>query len=236
MKHLAAILTTIAMVMEYTGSEYSGCANCTEGECSGLFTSSYGYSKFYHTGSIPLSPLSYTTMRSHVFNGTQPSNEGCTNGILIDGQVIIDCGQGTTLIDCDRGYNDNADYSDLSNYFMWNMTASFGAPVSTVFKFDQQIRISRINMFFWNSPSNNIIVPNVRIYWPNHYNDDNTLFNEITQITTSSPNRTGDGQRRVSIDINIPLLQFQYLRIAMHFSENSEWIFLGDVQFCGELS
>ena len=63
-------------------------------------------------------------MRSHVFNGTQPSNEGCTNGVSIGGQVTIDCGQGTTLIDCDRGYNDNADYSDLSNYFIWSRIAS----------------------------------------------------------------------------------------------------------------
>ena len=63
-------------------------------------------------------------MRSNVFNGTQPSNEGCTNGVSIDGQVTTDCGQGTTLIDCDRGYNDNADYSDLSSYFIWNRTTS----------------------------------------------------------------------------------------------------------------
>ena len=38
-------------------------------------------------------------MRSNVFNGTQPSNEGCTNGASIDGQVTIDCGQGTTVIE-----------------------------------------------------------------------------------------------------------------------------------------
>jgi len=48
-------------------------------------------------------------MISNMFNGTQPSNERCTNGVSIDGQVTIDCGQGTTLI---AGYNDN----DLSNY------------------------------------------------------------------------------------------------------------------------
>ena len=41
-----------------------------------------------------------------MFNGTQPSNEGCTNGAKVSGRVTIDCGQGTTLIDCDRGYND----------------------------------------------------------------------------------------------------------------------------------
>ena len=62
-------------------------------------------------------------MRSNVFNRTtQPSNEGCTNGAIVSGRVTIDCVQGTTLIDCDRGYNDIVDYSDLSDYFIWNRT------------------------------------------------------------------------------------------------------------------
>ena len=112
-----------------------------------------------HAGSIPLSPLSYNTMKSNVFNGTQPSNEGCTNGVSIDGQVTIDCGQGTTLIDCDRGIN-GGDYSDL---FAWNRTTSVAQQVSIVFRFGQQITISRIIMFFWNSQSNSIIIPNVII-------------------------------------------------------------------------
>ena len=71
-----------------------------------------------YTGTIPLSPLSYNTLRSNVFNGTQSSNEGCTNGAIVSGRVTIDCGQGTTLVDCDRGFNDNVDYSDLSSYFI----------------------------------------------------------------------------------------------------------------------
>ena len=183
------------------------------------------------TGSIPLSPLSYNTMRSNVFNGTQPSNEGCTNGVSIDGQVTIDCGQGTTLIDCDRGINAmNPDYSDLSNTFAWNRTTSVAQQVSIVFRFDQQINISRITMFFWNSQSNSIIIPNVRMYWSN--DDSITPSNEIT-ITANSPSRTGDARRRMNIDIdNGP--QFQYLGIEMTFSDDSEWIFLGEVQFCGE--
>ena len=40
-----------------------------------------------------------------MFNGTKPSNEGCTNGVSIDGQMTIDYGQGTTLIDCNQGFN-----------------------------------------------------------------------------------------------------------------------------------
>ena len=181
------------------------------------------------TGLIPLSPLSHNTMRSNVFNGTQPSNEGCTNGVSIDGQVTIDCGQGTTLIDCDRGLNDG-DYSDLSNTFAWNRTTSVAQQVSIVFRFDQQINISRIIMLFWNSQSNSIIVPNVRIYWSN---DDSIAPSNEINITTNSPIRTGDARRRILIDINDGL-QFQYLRIEMSFYDDSEWIFLGEVFFCGE--
>ena len=164
-------------------------------------------------------------MGSHVFNGTQPSNENCAS---IKEQTTIMCGQGTTLIDCDRGYNDNADYSDLSNYFIWNRTASVDQQVSIVFRFDQQINISRISMFFWNSQSNSIIVPNVMMYWSN--DDSITPSNEIT-ITTNSPSRTGDGQRRLNIDIINDTLRYQYLRIVM---SSSEWIFLSEVGFCGE--
>ena len=169
-------------------------------------------------------------MKSNVFNGTQPSNEGCTNGVSIDGQVTIDCGQATTLIDCDRGFNDG-DYSDLSRTFAWNRTTSVAQQVSVVFRFDQQINISRITMFIWNSQSNSIIIPNVMMYWSN--DDSITPSNEIT-ITNNTPSRTGDGRRRWNININDNGLQFQYLRIEMTFYDNSEWIFLSEVQFCGE--
>ena len=170
-------------------------------------------------------------MKSHVFNGTQPSNEGCTNGVSIDGQVTIDCVQETTLIDCDRGYNDNADYSDLSSYFIWNGTASVDQQVSIVFRFDKQINISRISMFFWNSSSNSIIVPDVMMYWSN---DDSITPSNVINITTSSPSSTSNGRYRLNTDISNTRLQFQYLRIMMTFYDNNEWIFLSEVQFCGE--
>ena len=169
-------------------------------------------------------------MRSNMFNGTQPSNEGCTNGVSIDGQVTIDCGQQTTLIDCDRGFQ-GGNYSDLSRTFAWNRTTSVAQQVSIVFRFDQQINISRITTFFWNSQNNSIIIPNVRMYWSN--DDSITPSNEIT-IPTNSPSRTGDGRRRMNIEINDNGLQFQYLRIEMNFYDDSEWIFLNEVQFCGE--
>ena len=169
-------------------------------------------------------------MRSNVFNGTQPSNEGCTNGVSIDGQVTIDCGQGTTLIDCDRGFN-GGDYSDLSNTFAWNRTTSVAQQVSILFRFDQQINISRITMFFWNSQSNSIIVPNVMMYWSN---DDSIMPSNDITITTSSPDRTGDARRKMIIEVINDGLTYQYLRIEMNFNDESEWIFLGDLQFCGE--
>ena len=167
-----------------------------------------------------------------MFNGTQSSNEGCTNGVIVSGRVTIDCEQATTLIDCDRGFNGD-DYSDLSRTFAWNRTTSVGAPMSIVFRFEQQINISRISMFFWNSQSNSIIVPNVRMYRDDYFDGSTVLTNEVT-ITINLPSRTGDGRRRLFIDINDNGPQFQYLRIEMVFYSNSEWIFLGEVQFCGE--
>ena len=169
-------------------------------------------------------------MRSHVFNGTQPSNERC----ILVGEVTTECGQGTTLIDCDRGYNDNdnVDYSDLSNYFIWNRTASVDQQVSIVFRFDPQINISRISMFFWNSQSNSIIVPNVMMYWSN---DESITPSNVINITLGSPNTNGDRRSRFNIGINDDSeLKFRYLRIAMTFVSNSEWIFLSEVQLCGE--
>ena len=162
-----------------------------------------------------------------MFNGTQPSHEGCN--ISTDGALNTNCGQGTTLIDCDQGFN-GGDYSDLSNTFTWNKTASVDQQVSIVFKFDQQINISRFTMFFWNSPSNSIIVPNVRMYWSDE--DVPVPLNEIT-ITTNSPNRTSNGQRRLHINVKNDI-KFQYLRLMMSFYDKSEWIFLGEVEFCGE--
>ena len=170
-------------------------------------------------------------MRSNEFNGTQPGNEGCTNGVSIDGQVTIDCGQGTILIDCGRGFN-GGDYSDLSSTFAWNRTTSVNNQVSIVFRFYQQINISRISMLFWNSPSNSIIVPTVMMYWSN--DDSITPSDEISVIIRKPPVRTGNVRRRMNIDINNERLQFQYLRIEMSFYGNSEWIFLGEVSFCGK--
>ena len=182
-----------------------------------------------HTGTGLLFPLSYNTIRPHEFNGTQPSIEGCTDGVSVNGQVTIDCGEGS-LIDCDRGFN-GGDYSRISGTFTWNRTASVDQQVSIVFTFDQQISISRISMFFWNSQSNSIIVPNVMMYWSN---DDSITLSNVINITPGNPNRNSDRRTRLNVGINDVGLQFQYLRMVMSFHDNNEWIFLGDVQFCSE--
>ena len=165
-----------------------------------------------------------------MFKGTQPSNEGCSNGTLIDGQVTIDCGQGTTLIDCDRGLN-SGDYSDLSGTFAWNRTTSVAEQVPIVFRFNQQVNISRISMFFWNSQSNSIIIPTVRMYWSN---DDSIAPSNEINISTSLPSRTGDKRRKLNVRVETNKVTYQYLKIMMNFYGKSEWIFLSEVQFCGK--
>ena len=181
------------------------------------------------TGSIPLTPLSYSTKRSSMFRGTQPSNMGCTNSVLIDGQVTVDCEQGTALIDCASGFN-GGKFSDLSNIpiFIWNNTVS--AQVSIVFRFYQQIRINVIRMFFWRSQSNSILVPDVLVYRSNNHSTtpSNPIF--ISYNAAGSIN----GKSTLNITNSDNEQQFQYLRIAMRFNNNHEWIFLSEVQFCGK--
>ena len=141
-----------------------------------------------------------------MFNGIQPSNDKAI------------------LTDCDQGF-DGGNYSDLSNTFAWRRRT---LTVSIVFRFYQQISIDRINIFFWNSPNDNIIVPTVSIAFA----DRHMQFTD-TAITTNLPNETEDEQSILNIAINNDRLKFLYLRITMSFT--NEWIFLGEVQFCGEL-
>ena len=182
------------------------------------------------TGLIPLSPLSYNTIWSHAFSGTQPSNGGCTDGASVDGQVTTDCGQGTALLDCDSNFNEG-NFSDLSDtpIFIWNKTASLSQQVFMVFKFDQQISLGVIRMFFWTSLSDEIIVPNVNVYW----SDNSTISNEFTTTRGTSGNGT-IGQHILNIYISHHELKFRYVRITMSFGDTCEWIFLSEVEFCGE--
>ena len=108
-----------------------------------------------------------------MFSGSQPSNGGCTNGTSNYGQMTIDCGSGTALLDCDSDFN-AGNFSDLSNLpiFSWSKTASVPELVDIIFTFNQQISINRIRMFFWNSTSDSIEVPIVKVLW----SDDNSAI------------------------------------------------------------
>ena len=103
--------------------------------------------------------------------------------------------------------------------------------MSIVFRFYQQINISRIAIYFWNSPNNSIIIPNARLYWSN---DDSIIPSNEINIVPGSVRRDREERRRFNIIINDNGLQFQYLRVEMSFYDDSEWIFLGEVEFCGK--
>ena len=152
-----------------------------------------------------------------MFRETQTSNDGCTD----EGQRIINCGQGATLIDCDQGVS-VGDYSDLTSFFTWNRAESAAQQVSIEFRFGQEVNISNIRMFFWNSPSDSIIVPNIIMQFTTY---------EISMIN----NRTDNGQNILNIDSSNDRLLFKVLGIEMSFYNDSEWIFLSEVQFCGTL-
>ena len=166
-----------------------------------------------------------------MFSGTQPSNGGCTDGASIDGQVTTDCGQATALLDCDSDFN-GGNFSDLSDtpIFTWNKTASVSHQVSIVFRFDQQVSLGVIRMYFWTSLGDDIIVPNVSVFWSDN---STTPSNEFTTTHGTSGNGTM-GQHILTINIGHHDLKFRYVRIMMGFGETCEWIFLSEVEFCGE--
>ena len=170
-------------------------------------------------------PLSYTTMRSDEFGGTQPSNDNCTS---IDGQGTINCGVGTTLMDCERGPTSNLNFSDLSPYFVWNKTGSVLRNVSTVFRFDQPVYLRRISMWFWNAPNGGITLPNLTLY-----DSSTTPSNQISIDTSDSPVPVWNRQYRLNVDIINEGLMVQSLRIMMTISQGT-YIFLSEVLFCGK--
>ena len=182
-------------------------------------------------GTAPLSLLSYNTIRSHVFSGVEPSNGGCTDGASIDGQVTIDCGQGTALLDCDSNFNEG-NISDLSNLtiFAWNRSPLVSNGVSIIFRFSQQSIINVIRMYFWNLTSDSITIPRVGFFW----SDDSNRPSNPFRITSSTSDDSGGGQRIMTI--NGGSSRLHYMRITMSFPDNHGWIFLSEVQFCGKPS
>ena len=163
-----------------------------------------------------------------MFNGTRPSSEGCTSS---DGQVTIDCGVGTALVDCDSDFN-GGNFSHLSDMPIstWNRTASVTNQVSIVFRFDQQISLGVIQMYFWTSLSDNIKVPEVNVYWSDNSTEPSNEF----AITHDTSGGGAIGQHTLTINVSNHELKFRYVRITMSFCETCEWIFLSEVQFCGE--
>jgi len=167
-------------------------------------------------------------MRSDDYFGIQPSNDGCTS---VDGQETINCGVGTTLMDCERGPTRNLNFSDFSDYFVWNRTTSAVRSVSTIFRFDQPVNIRRISIWFWYAPSGGIIVPSVALY----SSDDNftTSSNQISIDTSNSLQSEENSQYRLNVDITDEGLMVQYLKIVMTINEGI-FAMLSEVLFCGK--
>ena len=168
-------------------------------------------------------PLSYTTMRSDEFSSVQPSNDGC---ISIDGQGTISCGVGTTLMDCGRGPVGNFNFSDLSEYFVWDLRNARN--VSVVFRFERPLDIRRISMWFWNSPNGGIALPSLTLY-----DNSTTPSNQISIDTSDSPVPVENRQYRLNVDITNEGLMVQSLRVIMAISEGTH-TFLSEVLFCGK--
>ena len=158
----------------------------------------------------------------------QPSNDGCTS---VDGEGIINCGVWTTLMDCERGLRSNLNFSDLSDYFVWNRTTLAVRNVSTIFRFDQPFNISRISMWFWYTPNGGIFVPNLTLYSSN--DNFTTSSNQISIDTSNSLPPVKNRQYRLNVDITDENFMAQFLRVMMTISEGTH-VFLSEVLFCGK--
>ena len=178
-------------------------------------------------------PLSYTTMRSDEFNtGSQvtlPTNDGCntsTNG-------TINCGVGTTLMDCDRGSSRNLNFSDLSDYFVWNRTATTSdRTVSIVFRFSQPVNILRISMWFWNAPRSLIDIPNLTLF---SSNDNTSAPSNLVTIDTSDSAKPVENQRyRLNVNIASGSLMTQSLEVILRIAGEGRYMFLNEVFFCSK--
>ena len=171
-------------------------------------------------------------MRSdEFFTEVQPTNDGCntsTNG-------TINCGVGTALMDCDRGSINNLDFTNLSDYFVWNRNITISdRTVSTVFRFSQPVNIAKIIMYFWNAPRSLIDIPTIELYSSN----DSTITpsNPVT-IDTSDLLTPRENQRyRLDIDTTSGGLMMQSLDVVMRITGEGRYIFLSEVFFCGKYS
>jgi len=226
--HLWAPVIILLMVHSTSGQSYPNCGgNCQR---DGEYDMFYIIITWWVVDVVVISQplLSYTTMRSDDFLGTQPSNDGC---ISIDVLGTISCGVGTTLMDCERGDQRNINFSDLSDYFVWNRSTSAVRSVSTIFRFDQPVNIRSISMWFWNAPNGGIIIPSLTLY---SSSDNFTTSSNQISIDTSNSLVPEDNKRyRLNVDITDEDLMVQSLRIIMTINEGIV-VFLSEVQFCGK--
>jgi len=163
-------------------------------------------------------------MRSDDHFDTQPSNDGCTS---VDGQGTINCGVGTTLMDCKQGPMSNLNFSD---YFVWSRPNKAVRSVSTTFRFDQLVNIRRISMWFWYAPDGGALVPNLTLYTSN--DNFTTSSNQISINTSDSLPPVENRRYRLDVDITDEGLMVQSLRIMMNINEGLV-ILLSEVLFCG---
>ncbi|XP_065917194.1 class II receptor tyrosine kinase-like isoform X2 [Dysidea avara] len=208
MRQVAITLLILLLGSSTSGQQYPNCGMCQRDDVV----------------RISQPPLSYTTMRSDEFDGTQPSNDGC---ISIDGQGTINCGVGTTLMDCERGFTGNINFSDLSDYFVWDLRN--GRNMSVVFRFDQPVNLRRISMWFWYTPNGGITLPILTLYSSN--DNSTTPSNQISIDTSASPVPMESRRYRLNVDITNKGLLVQSLRIMMTISEGSH-TFLSELLFC----
>ena len=156
----------------------------------------------------------------------QPTNDGCnaTN----DGQGTINCGVGTTLMDCDRGSIGNLNFSD---YFLWSRRSiSEIRNVSTVFRFNQPVNIGRISLWFQE-----LIVqayPNWHcihlLMTPLHH-----LIRSLLILVSNSLPLVENRQYRLNVDITDEDLLIQSLRILTSINDSAAML-LSEVMFCGK--
>jgi len=135
-------------------------------------------------------------------------------------------------MDCNTGVQTSSGFVMNSNYSVWNRdNLNEQVLASIVFRFGQQVKISRISTFFWSAPIDGVGIPNLILYWSN--NDSVTPSNNISFRTTQLNISNERQRKRLNTSITDQGLMFQYLRISMTFVEGIK-IFLSEVLFCGK--
>ena len=170
-------------------------------------------------------------MRSDEYFGEQRVDEGCIP--VDDAPGTINCGVGTTLMDCTRGPQITNTSLNLSDYFIWNRTmTSEVRNVSTVFRFGLPVNIGRMSMWFWNAPASLTDIPNIALYSSNDVST--TPSNPVTIDTSKSAEPIESRRYRLNVDIINGGLMIQSLKVMMSITSGGSYILLSEVLFCGK--